>query len=162
MQALPVRTRVTGPLMIATLVIIAGVFAIGWTVKWATAGAPEAIGHATQVGAAAVSLPSAMSNNVAGSLPPFTLDLDGAVAYAVPQVDTRWLNPKELDRIDAGISPFVWLNSWWDCRFITDDYGYLPFSLASADQATGQDAIDIGRWNELTFRQQQDIREVCK
>lgn len=157
---LTVKTRLTMPMFIAGLVLAGGFVAIAVTVNWAAAGSNARITQATTAGTAALA-PAPVTNNVAGSLPAFTLDLDGATAYTVPQVDARWINPKELDRIDAGISPFVWLNSWWDCRFITDDYAYLPFNLASADQATGQDAIDIERWNELTFRQQQNVKGAC-
>jgi len=94
--------------------------------------------------------------------PTSTLGLAGAVASEIPTVDARWIEPHELDRITVGIGSLVWLNSWWYCAFITDDYDYLPVGTVSAELAQGQDAIDIARWNDLTFRQQQSVKAACR
>lgn len=158
MQALPVRTRLTMPMVIAVLILVGGFIAIAWTVQWATAGSSDRIEQAATAGAASLNAPAA--NNIAGSLPAFTLDLDGATTYQ-PQPVTGWLGAGDLEKVTQGISDFVFLVSWWNCSFITNDYAYLPVGVLSADLATGQDAIDIARWDQLTFRQQQNVKGAC-
>ncbi len=159
MQALPVRTRLTMPMVIALLILAGGFIAIAWTVQWATSGSADRIEQATTAGAAIVSMPDA-ANKIADSLPAFTLDLDGATTYQ-PQPLTGWLGAADLEKVTQGVSTFVFLDSWWDCSFITNDYDYLPVGVPSAELATGQDAIDIARWDQLTFRQQQNVKGAC-
>lgn len=155
---LPVATRITMPMVLAVLVLAGGFVAIAITVNWATAGSSERIEQATTTGAAAISAPAA--NDVANSLPAFTLDLDGATAYQPEVVSQGWADPKPLDRMGAGIGMYVWMDAWFMCAFITDDYNYKP--VGSGDpQQNPQDALDIARWNDLTFRQQQDVKGEC-
>lgn len=154
---LPVSTKLTMPMVLAALVMVGGFMAIAWTVQWSTAGSSERIGQAATAGAAAVSVPSA---NSVSSLPAFTLDLDGATAYQPEVVSQTWMAPKPLDRMGAGIGMYVWMDSWFLCAFITDDYNYHPVGSGDAPQ-NPQDALDIARWNELTFRQQQDVKGAC-
>lgn len=145
-----VATRLSLPVVIAGLVLLGGFAAIVITVQWATAGSSERIGQATTAGAAAVSVPA--SNQVGNSLPAFTLDLDGATAYQ-PEVVTALADTKPLDRMGAGVGLYVWMDSWFMCLFITDDYEYKPVG-SGAEPQNPQDALDIARWNALTFRQQ--------
>lgn len=153
-----VATRLSLPVVIAALVLLGGFAAIAITVQWATAGSSDRIGQATTAGAAAVSVPAA--NNVSNSLPAFTLDLDGATAYQPEAVSHAWTDPKPLDRMGAGIGMYVWMDAWFLCAFITDDYAYRPVGSGDAQQ-NPQDALDIARWNDLTFRQQQDVKGAC-
>lgn len=154
-----VATKLSLPLVIAGLVLLGGFVAIAWTVQWATAGSSERISQATEAGTAAVSVPA--SNNVSNGLPAFTLDLDGATAYQPEPVSQAWTNPKPLDRMGAGIGLYVWMDSWFMCLFITEDYEYRPVG-SGAEPQNPQDAIDIARWNALTFRQQQEIKGACE
>lgn len=157
MVSSPVATKFSLPMLLAIVVLLGGFAAIAVTVQWATAGSSERIGQATTAGAAAVSVPA--SSNVANSLPAFTLDLDGATAYQ-PEVVTALADTKPLDRMGAGVGLYVWMDSWFMCLFITDDYEYKPVG-SGAEPQNPQDAIDIARWNALTFRQQQDIKGEC-
>lgn len=152
-----VATRLSLPVVIAGLVLLGGFAAIVITVQWATAGSSERIGQATTAGAAAVSVPA--SNQVGNSLPAFTLDLDGATAYQ-PEVVTALADTKPLDRMGAGVGLYVWMDSWFMCLFITDDYEYKPVG-SGAEPQNPQGALDIARWNALTFRQQQDVKGEC-
>lgn len=158
---LTVRTRLTMPMVIAVLILVSGFVAIAWTVQWSTAGGAERIREAANSGVTAI-MPPRAANSIAGALPVFELSLDGAVAAEVPQADARWLQPGPLQRIDVGVGAFVWLDNWWDCMAITYDYQYLPVGVPSTETATGQDAIDIARWNQLTFRQQQNVKGACQ
>lgn len=153
-----VATKVSFPLVIAGLVLLGGFVAIAVTVQWATAGSSERIGQATEAYAAAVSVPA--SNNVSSSLPAFSLDLDGATAYQPEVVSQTWADPKPLDRMGAEVGLYVWMDSWFMCLFITDDYEYKPVG-SGAEPQNPQDALDIARWNSLTFRQQQDVKGEC-
>lgn len=159
MVASSVATKLSLPLVIAGLVLLGGFAAIAWTVQWATAGSSDRIGQATTAGAAAVSAPAA--NNVANSLPAFTLDLDGATAYQPEPVSQAWADPKPLDRMGAGIGMYVWMDAWFLCAFITDDFRYRPVGSGDAQQ-NPQDALDIARWDNLTFRQQQEVKGACQ
>lgn len=152
-----VATKVSLPVVIAALVLLGGFAAIAVTVQWATAGSSDRIGQATTAGATAVSVPAV--NNVSNSLPAFTLDLDGATAYQ-PEAVASLANPKPLDRMGAGIGLYVWMDAWFMCAFITDDYQYHPVG-SGAEPQNPQDAVDIARWNALTFRQQQDVKGEC-
>jgi len=155
---LSAKTRMTMPMFMAMVILAAGVAAIAWTVQWSTAGSSERIGQATTAGAAIVAEP--VANNVAGALPVFTLDLDGATAYQPLPLD-GWLGAADFAKMRAGVSDFVFHGGWWTCAFITNDYAYLPVGVPSPEEATGQDAIDINRWNAMTFREQQNIKEAC-
>lgn len=159
MQALPVKTRLTMPMFIAGLVLAGGFVAIAWTVQWATAGSNARITQATTAGTAALA-PAPVTNNVAGSLPAFTLDLDGATAYAPEPLGKGWVDPKPLDQMGEGMLTYVWMDAWFACAFITDDYEYKPVGSGDTQQ-NPQDALDIARWNELTFRQQQNVKGAC-
>lgn len=158
---LTVKSRLSMPMVIALLILAGGFIAIAWTVQWATAASADRIEQATTAGAAIVSMP-ALANNVAGSLPAFTLDLDGATAYQ-PQLVNGGVDPQDLTKVTVGVSAFVWLNGMqWNCSFITDDYAYQPVGVTAEVPPVGQDVIDIARWNKLTFRQQQNVKEACK
>jgi len=146
------------PMVLAVLVMVGGFMAIAWTVQWSTADSSERIGQVTTAGAAAVSVPSA--NSSSSSLPAFTLDLDGATAYAPEVVSQAWVDPKPLDRMGSGFGLYAWMDAWFMCAFITDDYLYHPVG-SGAEPQNPQDALDIARWNELTFRQQQDVKGAC-
>lgn len=155
MAPLLVSTRLTMPMVLAVLVLAGGFVAIAVTVNWATTGSSERIEQAT---AAAISAPA--SNSVANSLPAFTLDLDGATAYQPETISQGWANPKPLDRMGEGMLVYVWMDAWFACAFITDDYEYKL--VGSGDiQQNPQDALDMARWNDLTFRQQQDVKGAC-
>jgi|694.fasta_scaffold83179_5 hypothetical protein len=156
---LPVRTRLTMPMVLALLILVAGFVAIAWTVQWATSGSSERITQATQQGAAALAPSLPPATNAVNSLPAFALDLDGATGYQ-PQTVNGWLNPKELDKLTEGNLTFVWLDSWWVCSFITAEYAYKPVGMGDVLQ-NPQDTIDMARWNDLTFRQQQNIKKEC-
>jgi hypothetical protein len=142
------------PMVLALLILVAGFVAIAWTVQWATSGSSERITQATQQGAAALAPSLPPATNAVNSLPAFALDLDGATGYQ-PQTVNGWLNPKELDKLTEGNLTFVWLDSWWVCSFITAEYAYKPVLQ------NPQDTIDMARWNDLTFRQQQNIKKEC-
>lgn len=160
MQAsLPVRVRLTLPMVIAGLVLTGGFVAIAWTVQWATSGSSDRIEQATTAGAAAISAP--VANRVANSLPAFTLDLDGATAYEADPLGRGWTDPEPLDRMGEGMLTYVWMGAWFGCAFITDDYAYKPVGSGDMPQ-NPQDALDVARWDELTFRQQQDVKGECQ
>lgn len=152
-----VATKFSLPMLIAIVVLLGGFAAIAVTVQWATAGSSERIGQATTAGAAAVSVPA--SNQVGNSLPAFALDLDGATAYQ-PEVVTALADANPLDRMGAGVGLYVWMDAWFLCAFITDDYEYKPVG-SGAEPQNPQDALDIARWGNLTFRQQQDVKGEC-
>lgn len=155
---LPVSTRLTMPMMIAAVVLVVGFGAIAWTVQWATAGSSERIEQATTAGAAAISAP--VANDVTNRLPAFTLDLDGAQAYDPEPIGQGWADPKPLDQMGEGMLTYVWMDAWFACAFTTDDYEYKPVGSGDTQQ-NPQDALDIARWNDLTFRQQQDVKGEC-
>lgn len=156
---LTARARLTMPMFIAALILVGGFIAIAWTVQWATAGSSERITQVTNAGSAGVNIPVQVANNVAGSLPAFSLDLDGAVAIDVQAPDPRWLDPAPLERIEFGIGVWVYLDNWWLCSSIDREYNYRP--VGAVEPFTGQDAIEQARWNALTFRQQQNVKGAC-
>jgi hypothetical protein len=158
MVSSPVAARFSLPVVIAVLVLVGGFVAIAWTVQWSTSGAAERISQATTAGAAAVGVPDVDQNS--NSLPAFTLDLDGVTAYQPQPVAQEWADPKSLDRMGSGVGLYAWMDAWFMCAFITDDYEYKPVG-SGADPRNPQDALDMARWNELTFRQQQQVKGEC-
>lgn len=159
---LPVKARLSMPMAIALLILVGGFVAIAWTVQWATAGGGERIDQATAAGLSALAPAPIATPTAPGSLPAFTLDLDGATAYQ-PQPVNGGVDPQGLTKVAVGASAFVWLNGMqWNCSFITDDYAYQPVGVTAEVPPVGQDVIDITRWDELTFRQQRNVKEACK
>ena len=155
---MPLKSRLSFPMVLAAIILLAGFGAIAWTVQWSQ----QASGMITEAANAGVAaLPVPVANSIGGALPAFVLDLDGATMREIPATDSRWLHPAPLDRMEVGISALVWLDAWWNCAFITHDYHYLPVGF-NPDHPTGQDAVDVARWDALIFRQQQNVKEACR
>lgn len=143
---------VAGILFFAIVVIVRSVTATG-----GLSGA--AIGQATQAGVASIEarLEGNRQNSVGGALPAFSLQ------SAQPVTDSPLLNPQWLERVEQQGRRYVWADSWFDCGFIqAHDLTYRPVGVSDPALATGQDAIDIKRWDELVTRTKWNIIEVCR
>lgn len=163
-----VATKFSLPMLLAIVVLLGGFAAIAVTVQWATAGSSERIGQATTAGAAAVSVPA--SNNVANSLPAFSLDVSALTTYApqpseVPFVSdppVRFMSAEEEAAFqnhtwlavahDRGIKN-VWGGAWFPCRHI--DAGTLTYNTIRTDPA-------LAVWAKLAPSDQNDIAKECK
>lgn len=151
MQTLPVRTKITAPIILIFVVIVAGLYAIVWTVQWSTAGSGERIEQVAAAGLSSIQAKD-MSNSLVGSLPAFSLHLDGAVAIESTRMD-QWLDTKWMNVIlDVDGNKWVWANTWLGCIYIRDDYSYEPVGTGEAPVI----------WNALVFRDQQTIKEECE
>ncbi len=152
MQLSPVvKARLSAPLIMAVLIVCAGLYAIVWTVQWNTSGSTARIEQVTQSGAAAIQ-PPAYANNLLGSMPAFSLELKGAVAIEATDMD-QWLDTKWMNVIhDVDGNKWVWANTWLSCVYIRDDYSYEPVGTGEAPNI----------WNALVFRDQQTIKKECE
>lgn len=162
-----VATKLSLPVVIAVLVLLGGFAAIAITVQWATAGSGERIEQATTAGAAAVSAP--VSNNVASSLPAFTLQSqtqakqlqpsetpftsDPPVRFMTAEEEAAFGNHEWLAiAYDRGVKN-VWGGAWFPCRHI--DANLLTYNTIRTDPA-------LAIWATMAPSDQNDIAKECQ
>ena len=150
MQALPVNNRLTMPNLLATLIVLAALVGIAWTVRWSTADSTTSIQAATQAGASMVQPPS-YANNVGDALPAFKV----GVALPTTNPATQWDNPTWLAvAIDDSGGRWVWADAWFACAYIEPDT--LTYTLSAEFGETWDRKV----WAGLAV-QQLAVIEVC-
>ena len=137
------RARLSAPMILAAIMVVAGLAAIVWTVRWSTAGSSIVERVETQ------DFASLQANRVGDALPVF------AVATPTSSAPTAWHNPAWLAvATDEAGGRWVWADAWFACAYI--DQTTMQYTLSAEFGETWDRKV----WAGLAV-QQLAVVEVC-